>query len=259
MNLLQLPKELIINIIEKTKKEYYMVTYGNTISYVCGDIKKMYEKVLDDENIKLTIIRNWIYHFEKNYGQTSAKLEKFKADMLEAKRRFLVNANLMNAKIMDEYVIDILEKYPTENIRIDKISFYGENPRKLYKLGKKQLIVKLLDSSSMTCYRVSVDLGNECYFYAKSESDILNKIDNNLINKMTAHVKKRYNGEELRFICNNSTNSIRISYGRRKNLQKGERIVPENEIKKFIKAYFPEIIKYHIQPHENSVMAIWKI
>ena len=64
----KIPKDLIIEIIKKTKKNYYRLTYGIITIYTCGNIGVIHEKIQNSPEIQKEILAHWVYSFQQYFS-----------------------------------------------------------------------------------------------------------------------------------------------------------------------------------------------
>ena len=185
----KLPKDLIIEIIKKSKKKYYKLSYGNSIIYVCGNIGIMYEKIRNSLEIQRGIISHWLYYFEKyfsdNLSTRAQDVENLKNKLIDVREKGYVSSPY-------NYVIEILEKYPIPSAKIEELTFYGDIT--LYnKMSKNKLIKYLYKIPSMKCYWFYFAIHNEeYYFYLENKMDIVQKINKTIIDNLIKEVKELY-------------------------------------------------------------------
>lgn len=235
----KLPKELIIEIIKKAKKKYYRLTYGNLRHYVCGNIGMMYKTIRNSLEIQKDIIGFWLYDFEKYFGNNLTKdVEELKKKLIDVRRKENNNERY-------NCVMEILEKYPVPDAKIEQLTFYGD-VTSYNKMSKNKLIKYLYRIPSMKCYWFYFALhSEEYYFYIENKMDILQKIDKTIVCNIIKEVKKLYQ-DEYRYIFDDSSKKIRMVDQKNIKLHRGENIIKLNNLERFVNERLSQIIRYHI-------------
>ena len=245
----KVPKDLIIEIIKKTKKTYYKLTYGIMSRYVCGNIKMMYEIIRNSHEIQREIIGFWLYNFEKYFdGDKDAK--NLRNKLIELRQRDYDEETY-------KYVVKILEKYPIPDAKIEKVRFYGDPD--VYKMSKNKLIKYLYRIPSMKCYWLYFAIhSEEYYFYLENKMDLVQKIDKRIVDDLLKEVKQLYkNGH--RYIFDDFSKKVRMSEYINPELHRGEKIIQFNNLERFIKTRLTQIIRYTLGPSNKYVFGLVEI
>ena len=245
----KVPKDLIIEIIKKTKKTYYKLISGNSICYVCGSIKSMHEKIQNSPEIQKLILANWIYKFPQ-YFSGNYFAEKLWNELREVRR----NDGYYN---MYSYVMEILEKYSIPSVKIEKLYFYGDP--NVYKMSKNKLIKYLYRIPSMKCYWLYFEIpSEEYYFYLENKMDLVQKIDKTIIDNLLKEVKKLYK-DGNRYIFDDFSKKVRMSEHINPELHRGEKIIKFNNLERFINTRLTQIIRYILSPDNKYVFGFMEI
>ena len=245
----KVPKDLIIEIIKKTKKTYYRLTYGIMRQYVCGNIGNMYEIIRNSHKIQREISGFWLWNYEKFFdGDKDAK--NLGNKLIELRQKDYDEETY-------KYVVEILEKYPIPDAKIEKVSIYGDPD--VYKMSKNKLIKYLYRIPSMKCYWLYFAIhSEEYYFYLENKMDLVQKIDKTIIGNLLKEVKKLYK-DGNRYIFDDFSKKVRMSEHINPELHRGEKIIQFNNLERFINTRLPQIIRYILSPDNKYVFGFMEI